>query len=292
MQIESLQVFCDLVETASFSGAAERNRLTQSAVSQKVRSLECHYGMVMVERGAGRPFRLTPEGQMFYDSCRELLAIYEAIPSRLLKVAGDLKGEVHIATVPGLGLYDLADARRRFRRQFRGVRVNVDYTTWADAYCRVVAKLSDFALLAYPEERPGLVVELCWQEKLVLVCPLAHRLSRYGTIATRDLKGERLVVCAPDDVTAAALDRAFCKAKIEVANLFEVRNAETALRAVEVEGILTILPIRQAVEKPDFYRIVEINSTDMWRPVGVVRRGGESLPPAACEFIRSLRETR
>ena len=54
MLIETLKVFCDLVETASFSGAAERNRLTQSAVSQKVRALESGYGVVMVERGAGR----------------------------------------------------------------------------------------------------------------------------------------------------------------------------------------------------------------------------------------------
>ncbi len=292
MQIETLQVFCDLVETASFSGAAERNRLTQSAVSQKVRGLENHYGVAMVERGAGRPFRLTPEGQVFYESCRELLAIYDALPSRLLKVAGDLKGEVHVATVPGLGLYDLADARRRFRRQYRGVRVSVDYTSWNDAYTRVTEKNSDFALLAYPEEREGLEVELCWQEKMVLICPLNHRLARYGTVAMKDLKGERLVLCAPDDATAEALERAFCRAKVEVEQVFEVRNAETALRAVEVENALTILPIRQAGEKPELYRVVEINSTDMWRPVGIIRRKGETMPPAVGEFIRSLRESR
>lgn len=291
MQIESLQVFCDLVETASFSGAAERNRLTQSAVSQKVRALEKHYGVVMVERGAGRPFRLTPEGQVFFDSCREMLAIYQAIPSRLLKVAGDLTGEVHIATVPGLGLYDLADARRRFRRQFRGVRVVVDYTSWNDAYTRVTEKKSDFALLAYPEAREGLEVELCWQEKLVLVCPLNHRLARYGTVAVKDLRGERLVVCAPDTATSGALDRAFCRAKVEVTKVFEVRNAETALRAVEVENTLTILPLRQAAEQPELYRIVEINSSDMWRPVGIIRRAGETISPAVGEFIRSLRES-
>jgi DNA-binding transcriptional LysR family regulator len=292
MLIETLKVFCDLVETASFSGAAERNRLTQSAVSQKVRALESGYGVVMVERGAGRPFRLTPEGQLFYESCRELLAIYDAIPSRLLKVAGDLTGEVHVATVPGLGLYDLADARRRFRRQYRGVRVSVDYTGWNEAYDRVREKKSDFALLAYPEERPGFEVEVCWQEKLVLVCPLNHRLARYGTVAVKDLKGERLVVCAPDDPTAEALERAFCKAKIEVVQVFEVRNSETALRAVEVESALTILPARQAPEQPEVYRVVEINSTDMWRPVGIIRRAGESIAPAAGEFIRSLKESR
>ena len=291
MQIESLKVFCDLVETASFSGAAERNQITQSAVSQKMRLMEAQYGVVMIERGAGKPFRLTPEGQVFYESCRELVAIYEAIPSRLLKMRGDLIGEVRVATVPGIGLYDLVEARRLFRRQFRGVRVHVDYTTWTDAYQRIDNKESDFALLAYPEARPGYEIEICWQEKLVLVCPLKHRLSRYGTIGLRDLKDERMVLCAPDEAATAALLKAFCRAKIEVDKLFEVRNAETAIRAVEVEGALTILPVRQVPDQQDLYRIVEINSTDMWRPIGVVRRANQPLTPAASEFIQTLRES-
>ena len=39
MQIETLKVFCDLVETASFSQAAVLNSITQSAVSQQIRAL-------------------------------------------------------------------------------------------------------------------------------------------------------------------------------------------------------------------------------------------------------------
>jgi len=40
MQIESLKVFCDLVETESFTKAAQINSVTQSAVSQQISALE------------------------------------------------------------------------------------------------------------------------------------------------------------------------------------------------------------------------------------------------------------
>jgi DNA-binding transcriptional LysR family regulator len=40
MQIESLKVFCDLVESRSFSQSALRNFITQSAVSQQIKNLE------------------------------------------------------------------------------------------------------------------------------------------------------------------------------------------------------------------------------------------------------------
>ena len=292
MQIESLKVFCDLVETTSFSAAAERNRITQSAVSQKVRNLEQTYGVALVERGAGRPFRLTPEGQVFYEACREMVAAYEGIPSRLLRAQGDLQGEVTIATVPSLGLYELAEIRRRFRRRYPGVRIETTYTGWSAAYAMVEKHEVDYALLAHAEHRKGFQLENCWQEKLVLVCPLKHRLARYGTVGMRDLRGERFVHCYPDDAAAAAMKRAFERAKVEVVRLFEVRTAESAMRAVEVEGALTILPESQVPEKPELHHTVEINSTDMWRPVMLVKRAAEALSPAAQEFARALRERR
>ena len=50
MQIETLKVYCDLVETESFSQAAERNFITQSAVSQQVRGLEEKFKRRLLER--------------------------------------------------------------------------------------------------------------------------------------------------------------------------------------------------------------------------------------------------
>ena len=63
MHIETLKVFCDLAETGSFSLAASKNFITQSAVSQQVRSLEDRYGRELVERSKGH-IRLTQAGQV------------------------------------------------------------------------------------------------------------------------------------------------------------------------------------------------------------------------------------
>jgi LysR family transcriptional regulator, transcriptional activator of the cysJI operon len=292
MHIDTLKVFCDVVETTSFSAAAERSGITQSAVSQKLRNLEQSYGVVMIERGAGRPFRLTPEGEAFYAACREIMATFESVPGRLLKAQGDLTGEVRVACVPSLGLHELAEARRKFRRTYPGVRVTVVYADWEGTYAAVAAGDADLGLVAHPEPRPGLEIEPCWQDKLVLVCPLKHRLARYGTVGLRDLRDERFVMCHPDAATARAIGRVFERAKVEIRILFEVANTESALRAVEVEGVLTILPAPQAPDRPDSFRIVEVNSAELWRPVGLARPTGAVMAPPAREFARALREWR
>ena len=59
--IASLKVFCDLVETQSFSRTAVLNHVTQSAVSQQLKSIQKRQGNRLVEREKRR-LRLTAEG--------------------------------------------------------------------------------------------------------------------------------------------------------------------------------------------------------------------------------------
>ena len=78
MHIETLKVFCDLVDLESFSLAAERNFVTQSAVSQQIRALEEKFKRRLLERIRGRrEVKLTPAGEVFYNEARKVLAAYE-----------------------------------------------------------------------------------------------------------------------------------------------------------------------------------------------------------------------
>src|SRR2546423_1991277 len=73
MELTDLQLFCDLVETRSFTRAAERNFLSQSAVSQRIRALERQYAQVLLERGRGKgKVAPTEAGQILYAGAKPL----------------------------------------------------------------------------------------------------------------------------------------------------------------------------------------------------------------------------
>src|SRR5262249_45426140 len=82
MHIETLKVFSDIVETGSFSAAAAQNFVTQSAVSQQIRTLEMRYGRKLVER-AKRRARPTPAGEIFYEMSKEIVSRYNDLEWRL-----------------------------------------------------------------------------------------------------------------------------------------------------------------------------------------------------------------
>jgi DNA-binding transcriptional LysR family regulator len=81
MQIESLKVFCDLVDTGSFTRSAAINDVTQSAVSQQINALERAFKTPLLDRnqGKGKSFRLTRKGQMLYDNSKKIIAIYSSL---------------------------------------------------------------------------------------------------------------------------------------------------------------------------------------------------------------------
>ena len=80
MQIESLKVFCDLAETKSFTKAAQINNVTQSAVSQTISALERRFNSLLIERSK-KNFRLTPEGDVFYEYSKRILQTCDALLS-------------------------------------------------------------------------------------------------------------------------------------------------------------------------------------------------------------------
>ena len=98
MQIESLKVFCDLVETESFTKAAQINQVTQSAVSQTISALERIFKSLLVERSK-KQFRLTREGQVVYDRSKQILQTYQSLESKLQDLKDVISGSIQVASI-------------------------------------------------------------------------------------------------------------------------------------------------------------------------------------------------
>ena len=98
MHLETLKVFCDVVETRSFSTAASQNFVTQSAVSQQIRTLEERYGRRLLERTRGN-VQLTPAGEILYQVSKEIVQRYEDVEAQLQALTRVVAGTVRVATV-------------------------------------------------------------------------------------------------------------------------------------------------------------------------------------------------
>ena len=125
MHLETLKVFCDVVETRSFSTAASQNFVTQSAVSQQVRMLEERYGRWLLERSRGN-VQVTPAGEILYHASKEIVQLHQAIEARLASEAEVVSGTVRVATVHSIGLYELSGPLKTYLKAYPAVHVHLD----------------------------------------------------------------------------------------------------------------------------------------------------------------------
>lgn len=291
MHIETLKVFCDLAETGSFSLAASKNFITQSAVSQQIRSLEERYGRELIERSKGHA-RLTQAGEVLYEAGKEIVQRYREIEDSLQTLSRSVGGTVRVGTVYSVGLYELSAPLKKYLRTFPEVTVHLEYTRANKIYENVSRGDIDLGIVAYPNKRPQIVVTPFREDRLVLICSPQHPFSLFQRVSIKKLHGEKFVGFERDVATRRALDRIFRQHGIKVQYTMEVDNIDTIKRVVEIGSGISIVPelaVAQEV-KGETLKAIQFADETLMRPLGIVSKRGRRFTPAVQEFIDFLKE--
>lgn len=291
MHIETLKVFCDLVDLESFSLAAERNFITQSAVSQQIRSLEDKFKRRLLERVRGRrEVKLTPAGDVFYQESRKVLDAYDQLQENLRGVVGKIGGTVKVATVYSVGLHELPSKVREFMTKFPAAKIDLEYSRTTRVVRDVLNGNVELGVLAFPEPRRGLTITPMPDNKLVLIAPPDHHFATRKKLKVTDLDGEAFVLFERDVPTRKAMDKIFKTNGIEVKKVAEFDNIETIKRAVEVGFGLAIVPESAVIESSKAGTLAVIQMVEKYwiRSVGVIHRADRNLSLAARKFLELL----
>lgn len=291
MHIETLKVFCDLVDLQSFSLAAERNFITQSAVSQQIRSLEEKFKRRLLERVRGRrEVKLTPAGEVFYRECRNVLRAYDQLNESLRGLVGKIGGTVKVATVYSVGLHEMPAKVGEFMTKFPSAKIDLEYSRTTKVVRDVLNGTVELGVLAFPEARRGLTVVQMPAHRLVLICPPDHKFAKRSQVRTKELNGMDFVLFERDTPTRKATDRILKDHKVEVKKIAEFDNIETIKRAVQVGFGLAILPQPAVMDelRNSQLAVVKLAEKEWTRPVGVIYRTDRNLSLAAKKFVQLL----
>jgi len=291
VQIETLKIFCDLVETQSFSQAAERNFVTQSAVSQQVRGLEEKFQRRLLERVRGRrELSMTEAGRTFYEASRGVLRAYESLEEGMRQLTGTVSGTLRVATVYSVGLHELPPAVREFMGLYPQAKIDLEYSRTTRIVRDVLSGAVELGVVAYPEKRRGLQVVPLKGDRLVLICPPAHPLARRKRARATDLQDQDFVLFERDIPTRRATDKILRAHGVTVRRAAEFDNIETIKRAVEVGLGCAIVP-RPSVagaQENGHLAVVPLAEPEWARSVGVIYRSDRTLGTAALKFIELL----
>lgn len=291
MNIETLRIFCDVVQHQSFSRGAAANNVSQSAATQSIHRMERHFGVQLVDRNK-RPFVLTPEGQACYEGFREVLELYDAVETKVRSLRKEISGLVRVAAIYSVGLYDMARSMQDFMRRYPKAKVRLEYLRPNKVYEAVLNSEVDLGIVSYPTQTPELSVIPLRSERMVLVCHPKHHLALRSAVTAEHLQDEDFVAFDRELPIRKEIDRYLRQRSVSIRVVMEFDNIETIKQAVEIGAGISILPeptVSMAVETGRL-AAVRLIAPQLHRPVGIIHRQRKVFSPTALKFIELLQE--
>jgi DNA-binding transcriptional LysR family regulator len=289
VDIETLKLFCDVIKLKGFTQAAAANSITQSAVSQRLKSLEKRFGTLLIER-RGSELYLTKAGEELYQGAQRVLAEFREIEEHVQGIEGKAGGAVRVAAIYSVGLYELDHSVKQFLTTYPQIEVQIEYSRASKIYQDILNGSVDLGIVAYPPNKPQLRSIPFREDELVLICPTDHPFSRDRSISLKKLASQPFVSFQRDIPTRKALDDILKRHGISVTVKAEFDNIELIKRAVEIGLGLSVVPsmtVKSEVQT-GLLKAIPLAEGPFMRPIAIVYRRGRSLPPAVKKFIAVL----
>ena len=122
--LQRIKYFQAVVRNNSFSAAAAECNISQSAISQQVRSLENELGFALLVR-QNRKFTITPAGEYFYKKSLILVNDYERICAEAMRLSEQEEKRLHIGYLNSYAGTEFYETLSKFTRLNPEVNIKV-----------------------------------------------------------------------------------------------------------------------------------------------------------------------
>ncbi|MHA0288803.1 LysR family transcriptional regulator [Mycobacterium sp. C3-094] len=291
MEFRQLEHFLAVAGEMSFTRAAERAHVVQSALSTSVGKLERELGVKLFDRSR-QQIDLTPAGERFRHHAHDVLRAGRAAVDSVAEFRGTLMGTVEFGSLIAFGPLDVASALGGFHREHPHVRLRLRLSqTGASAYLAALLEGSlDLALVSVPDRFPApLRLQKLFDDPLVFVCRADHHLAGRQQVSIAELDDEDLIGFPPGFGLRRLVDDAFHAAGRRARTLYEVPAGFRAVADLVRSGLGTAFVPRSEAARFTALRAIELAEPVLWT-VYLATPGAERMTPPAARLAQTLQD--
>lgn len=296
MDIAQLRYFVAVCEEGSFTRAAVRCQVVQSALSTQVAKLEAEHRTQLLER-SNRGVRLTPAGQQLLVRARRILAEVDEARAEMLSLRGTLTGTLRIGVinVVGQSAPRVDEALAAFHRAHPAVEIRIHDPGSTNIVAAVRSGELDLGLVGlYADEvPPELEHRLLTDHELVAIVHPDHPLAGRGQagVTLAELAGsDPAVELRGSTGLRKYVDRAFDHVGVTRKVAFEVATTDELIRYVALGMGFAFVPTSTLEPGQPRHRVsaLHVTDADLHHPVALVHRRPAPTSPAARVLVEQI----
>ncbi len=311
MNMQQIDYILVLAEERSFSKAADRLFMTQSALSQYVRKLEQQLGTPLLNRGNG-PITLTPEGELYVEAMQRIKTNMLDFHQQLADLTELRTGRLVIGTCPFRATNLLPRVIKDFTTAFPGIDLEIVTGNMSELKDKLLSGDLDFCIENDSFEKDLFHCESLFTETHYLALPADHPLNdELGAdpLTPEDIIEEtmaffqakpanldafsetRIITVKPTNSFHKCHKDIFKEAEIKPQNTTLVDNIETAFRWADTGIAPAIIPDSLILHgnyksHPNYYKLDLIHAS---QDIVFAMRNGRYVSVAAKKFLDMLR---
>jgi DNA-binding transcriptional LysR family regulator len=280
-----------VVETGTFTGAAEQLGFTQSAVSQQIARLERSVGAPLLERPGGpRRVRLTPVGEALALHGRAVVDRLRAAQADIAAILAGERGTLRVGTLQSVGTKVLPRLLRRFRTDQPGIElVATEIQDMAALPAGVESGELDLSFVPLPLPEGPFALRRLLDDPYMFMAPAAAPEARQDAVSLRQVIRLPLIGLR-DEIEARELETILRRTGTEPTFAFRSNDNPTIQGLVAAELGYAVLP-RLTIDEDDPEIVVLPFSTPVPpRQLGIIWHIDRQLPAAASRFVELAAE--
>lgn len=194
MNTRQLEYFISVAEYLSFTKAAEKFYISQTAVTQQIKSLEDHLQVTLFTRSK-RQVKLTPAGNLFLTEARNIIKNIDDAVYKTQQVANGFLGTLSIGVMTGYEKNDLPLYLKDFSCTYPNISIDIRKDGMTELLDLVKHNLMDLAFVINPEDHP--LKDFDYKEiesySLIVLLPFNHPFCNESTIDLIELQHENFI---------------------------------------------------------------------------------------------------
>ncbi|WP_189602392.1 LysR family transcriptional regulator [Streptomyces lateritius] len=188
-----LRYFRTVAEEEHFGRAAERLRMAQPSLSQRIQRLERELGVRLLDRSS-RGATLTPAGRLVLTEAEHLLTAADRLTAAVARVHKGEAGTLRAAVPPRLGGAAVGALLIAFRERSPGGDLDLRELPTARQAAELTAGTLDAGIVRHPCPAPGLTFGPVLHQPLGVLLATTDPLASLPEIPTAALTGRDLVL--------------------------------------------------------------------------------------------------
>jgi DNA-binding transcriptional LysR family regulator len=236
LNVHQLNVFVTAAETLNFTQTAKRMHLTQSSVSQIIKTLENQLEVKLFKRKA-RTLTITDAGNVLLPLAREIVEGSIRASERMELMKQKVHGHLIVGCNTAPGKYVLPILLAKFNEVYPLVRFTCKVLPQDQALNKLSEGDIHFTFTNVGEMNHGTTeIQLYLQEPLVLIVPNGHNWTEKKEIEPEELLEERFIMREPSSGTYTNVKRGLAELGIDIAKLnvfMEMGTSEAIALAVQ-----------------------------------------------------------